>query len=79
MSKGRSSILQKDLYQRKQSYTPQQRLDYKACPCDGAKKVPAWLLDKIADEKLTGNFNVRRSNQCRTCFQVKSSNGSCGC
>jgi len=79
MSKGRSSILQKQLYQMKQPYTVQQRLDYKACPCDSANKVPNWLLDKIAEEKLTGNFNVRRNNQCLACFQVRSVNGSCGC
>jgi hypothetical protein len=76
---GRSSILQKQLYQRKQPYTPSQRLNYEACPCDVKNKPPKWLLDKIADEKLTGNFNVRRSNQCLICFEVKSVNGSCAC
>ena len=79
MAKGRSSILQKDLYQRKQPYTPEQRIQYQGCACDPRQSVPGWLLDKIAEEKLTGNFNVRRSNQCLTCFQAKSVNGTCAC
>lgn len=40
---------------------------------------PQWALDKAADEKLTGNFNTRKSNICGTCFEAKSVNGSCGC
>lgn len=40
---------------------------------------PPWVLDKIADEKLTGGFDMRRSNQCKTCFQARSVNNACGC
>jgi redox-regulated HSP33 family molecular chaperone len=40
---------------------------------------PQWLLDKIADEKLTGGYNVRKSNICPGCFEAKSVNGSCSC
>ncbi len=40
---------------------------------------PRWLLDRIADRKLTGGYNVARSNQCPVCYQVKSSNGACNC
>jgi hypothetical protein len=55
-------------------------MNYVPCPCDGTRvSVPGWLLDKIADQKLTGGFNVRRSNQCPNCFEVRSANGTCSC
>jgi hypothetical protein len=79
VSKGRSSILQKQVYQRKQTYTPVQRMNYEPCSCDPSKKVPGWLLDKIAEEKLTGGYDIRRSNQCPTCFEARSVNGTCAC
>ncbi len=37
------------------------------------------LLDRTADEKMTGNWNVRKSNICTECFETKSVNGSCSC
>ncbi len=55
---------------------------------------PQWLLDKIADEKLTQGYERTRterseqngrvtkkriSNQCTECFQLRSVNGTCGC
>jgi hypothetical protein len=75
-----SAIKQKQRYQAKQPYTPEQRLNLKKCGCDpqGAY-VPRWLLDKIADEKFSAGYNIRRSNQCETCFEYKSANGSCSC
>jgi hypothetical protein len=79
MSKGKSSIRQKLEYQRKQPYTPGQRMNYRACPCDGKKVFPGAILDIIEDQKLSGGFNTKRSNQCQTCFQVKSVNGACAC
>lgn len=39
---------------------------------------PGWVLDKIADEKLSGRFDTSRANQCPACFQVRSANGTCG-
>jgi hypothetical protein len=43
------------------------------------KVPPQYILDKIADEKLTGKFNVRKSNVCQSCYVAKSVNGSCNC
>jgi hypothetical protein len=43
------------------------------------RKPPQWLLDKIADEKFSGGFELKRKNLCRECFEYKSANGSCGC
>jgi hypothetical protein len=40
---------------------------------------PQWVLDKIADKKFSGGWNIRRSNTCLGCFQVYSVNGTCGC
>jgi hypothetical protein len=49
--------------------------------CDRSRRYvpPMWLLDRIADEKLTGRFNVKRSNLCPECFQFRSANGTCAC
>ncbi len=40
---------------------------------------PAWVLDKIADEKITGKYNVKRSNRCDRCNMFRSVNGACDC
>jgi hypothetical protein len=40
---------------------------------------PQYVLDKIADEKFSARFNIRRSNQCSNCFEVKTVTGSCSC
>lgn len=41
------------------------------------------LLDRVADEKMTGNYRLRlkngQNNVCTECFETKSVNGSCGC
>jgi hypothetical protein len=56
------------------------RMNYVPCGCDPAHTTPpGWLLDKIADEKLTGRFNVRRSNICPECHEARSVNGTCYC
>lgn len=48
--------------------------------CDAVTNRPqGWLLDKMAEEKLTGKYNVRRSNKCSTCNTFRSVNGSCMC
>lgn len=73
MAKGRSSIRQKDEYQRKQMYTPKQRMAYVPCPCD-PKMIPMGG-DKSADQKLTGGYDPRRI--CPNHFIALSKNGTC--
>lgn len=64
----------------KNAYSPKQQMNYVPCECDPeSSAVPGWLLDKIAEEKLTGGYDVRRSNVCTDCFVAKSKNGSCNC
>jgi hypothetical protein len=58
-------------------YTPVERMRYQACPCD--PRSFAAGEDEKADLKLTGGFNVKKSNICPECFQAKSKNGTCGC
>jgi hypothetical protein len=46
------------------------------------KKRPAPsgdMMDRIADEKLTGKYNVSRKNRCDQCWTYKSTNGACNC
>jgi len=43
------------------------------------KMPPQWLLDKIADEKFSGGFVLKRRNLCNVCFEYRSANGTCGC
>jgi hypothetical protein len=66
---------------RRSPYTPQQQMSYESCECDAASKknIPFFLIDKIADEKLTGRYNTKKSNLCDSCFTYKSKNGSCNC
>ena len=53
---------------------------------------PGWLLDVLAEEKLTGGYKrtvtngtkiggspKRVSNRCDGCFQLRSVNGTCAC
>jgi hypothetical protein len=70
MAKGRSSIRQKDEYQRKQPYTPRQRMAYEPCGCD-PRRIP------FGDD----NLNVLEPGEkiCDRCFTVPSVNGTCNC
>lgn len=43
------------------------------------KMPPQHVLDKIADQKLSGGYKTYKSNICPNCFEAKSVNGSCGC
>lgn len=43
------------------------------------KMPPQAVLDKMADQKLSGGFKTYKSNICTECFTAKSVNGSCGC
>jgi hypothetical protein len=40
---------------------------------------PMWVLDKLAEEKLTGGFDTGRGNICPRCYMARCSNGSCNC
>jgi hypothetical protein len=79
MAKGKSPQKQKQIAWRKRPYTTMQLAFYEFCECDGARGIPSYLLDKAADEKLTGGFNTKRNNICAECFQARSTNGKCGC
>lgn len=46
---------------------------------DGVRKPPNWVLDKIADEAITGKYNTKRSNLCQGCNTFKSVSGTCMC
>lgn len=45
----------------------------------GGTPPPQWVLDKIAEEKFTGGFDVTPKNICAGCFTAKSANGTCFC
>lgn len=49
------------------------------CGCTPKPKIPGWLMDKMAEEKLSGGFKTSRKNLCTSCNMYKSSNGTCGC
>ena len=70
MSKGTSSIRQKELYQRKRPYTPKQEMAYEKCPCD-PKMIPFGNDD----------LNVVGPGEtiCDRCFTVPAENGTCNC
>jgi NADH:ubiquinone oxidoreductase subunit len=40
---------------------------------------PQWVLDRIAEERITGKYNVRKSNLYDECHEYRSVNGTCGC
>lgn len=40
---------------------------------------PAWVRDRLAEETLTGKFDVSPSNICPSCFLARCVNGTCGC
>jgi hypothetical protein len=35
--------------------------------------------DDAADKAFTGDYNLKKSNLCDTCFTYRSTNGTCGC
>jgi hypothetical protein len=65
----------------KSPYTAQQQMSYKPCGCDGiGNRPPGWILDKIAEEKRTGGYNVKASNICDIHHIARTKNGTCvGC
>ena len=40
---------------------------------------PQYVLDRLAEEKITGKYDVSASNICGSCFTARSSNGTCFC
>ena len=44
---------------------------------EGNRPPPQWVLDRIAEESITGKYDT--SNVCGSCFQARSVNGTCGC
>lgn len=40
---------------------------------------PGYVLDRLAEETITGKFDTSPANICGDCFQVRSVNGECGC
>lgn len=43
-------------------------------------RPPAGVIDAIAEQKLYGGYKAKqRKEKCKTCFQVKSLNGTCSC
>lgn len=54
-------------------------------PKDG-RKPPGWLLDRIAEEKLSGGYRTKpnrkgvvRNPICPGCQTARSANGECWC
>lgn len=41
--------------------------------------LPDEVIEKQFMDKLTGKFNIKKSNKCTDCNTFKSSNGSCLC
>jgi len=78
MSKGKSAILQKAEYQRRQPYTPQQRMNYEKCDCESATRPPSQeVLDRIADQKFSAGYKIGRKQICQVHFIATSESGKC--
>lgn len=45
----------------------------------GRTRVPGWLLDKMANEKLMGGYSKKKNPPCPECHVMKSSAGTCFC
>jgi hypothetical protein len=60
-------------------YDPANVREATSCECNPRTMPPMWVLDRIADEKFSGGFDVRKSNVCPNCFEARSVNGACGC
>ena len=40
---------------------------------------PQWVLDRLAEEKITGKYDVSPSNICPGCHTARSVSGTCFC
>jgi hypothetical protein len=45
----------------------------------GSEKCPGWLLDRLAEEKLSGGYLPKRNPVCPECRLQKANSGVCGC
>lgn len=46
---------------------------------EGHRPPPTHVLDRLAEESITGKFDTSPSNICGTCFTARSGNGECFC
>jgi hypothetical protein len=46
---------------------------------EGHRPPPQFVLDRIAEESITGKYDTSASNLCGLCFQARSVNGTCAC
>ena len=76
MAKGKSSIQQKA--ERRDMYTPIQRMNYERCKCDFSAKAPRQeVLDRIADEKFAAGYKIGRKQICQKHFIATAKDGKC--
>ncbi len=58
------------------SKTQQPRLDMFG---DKLPQPSEAILEKIAHQKLTLGYNIKKNNRCDKCYTFKSNNGVCMC
>lgn len=46
---------------------------------ENVRMPPQFVLDRIADEKFSGGFSLKKKNLCEKCFTYRSKNGECNC
>ncbi len=56
-------------------------LDAQTAERKSATVPPQWVLDKIADQSITGGYKIgkKRANVCARCFTTRCANGVCLC
>ena len=40
---------------------------------------PQYVLDRLAEEIITGGYDVSETNICPSCFTARSNSGTCFC
>ncbi len=43
------------------------------------KRPPQHILDKIADDKISGGYKIGKKQICKSCNMAKYANGTCSC
>lgn len=46
---------------------------------DGVRVPPSWVLDKLADETISGRYTLTKNPRCEKCGVLKSLTGECFC
>lgn len=46
---------------------------------EGHRPPPQWVLDRIAEESITGKYDVSPGNICPDCCTARSAAGTCFC